>query len=102
MIPKDYYKALEIQPKSTLDQIRLAYGAISLSCHPDHVLQLDISYDEKRARLDHFLAATEAFVVLCDQRRRKQYDRDYAVGNLVLSWMEQEPRGGTPVREEPK
>lgn len=63
----DYYKELGVEKSASKDQIRKAYRKLALKYHPDHA-QGDKASEEK------FKKISEAYAVLSDDEKRKQYD----------------------------
>jgi curved DNA-binding protein CbpA len=64
---KDYYKAMEISPEATREEIKQAYRKLAMQYHPD------------RNRNDptceaHLKEVNEAYDVLGNEQRRRQYD----------------------------
>ena len=68
---KNYYKILEISPNSTLEEIKKAFRKLALQYHPD----------KNKASNAHekFIEITEAYEVLKDDEKRKEYDKIYHV-----------------------
>lgn len=64
---KDYYKTLGVQPNADIENIRNAYRKLSKKFHPD-VNNGDKFFEEK------FKEIQEAYEMLCDASKRKQYD----------------------------
>lgn len=66
---RDYYKVLGVAPTATADEIRKAYRLLSKKYHPDLNPDMKIYSDEKMKEL------VEAYSVLNDNGRRKEYDK---------------------------
>lgn len=65
---KDHYRTLDIKPAATLQEVKSAYRRLARLYHPD---VNEGSYSEVR-----FLDIKEAYDVLSDTNRRKQYDEE--------------------------
>ena len=63
----DYYKVLGVQKKASDAEIKKAYRKMAMKYHPDHT-KGDKSAEEK------FKQISEAYAVLSDKEKRKQYD----------------------------
>jgi len=63
---KDYYKVLGIDKNASVDDIKKAYRKLALKYHPDK------NGDEESAQ--KFKEINEAYQVLSDPQKRKQYD----------------------------
>ena len=63
----DYYKILGIAKKATNEEIKKAYRKLAMKYHPDHT-KGNKSDEEK------FKKISEAYAVLSDKEKRKQYD----------------------------
>jgi len=69
MTKKDYYKLLGVSKNSTREEIKKAYKKLALKYHPDRASEKDKNeYGEK------FKEISEAYAVLSDDTKRKQYD----------------------------
>ena len=66
MADKDYYEVLGVQKGATKDQIKDAYRKLALQFHPDRN-----KAPEAEAR---FKEISEAYAVLSDDEKRRQYD----------------------------
>lgn len=67
MAENDYYKILGVSKKSSDDEIKKAYRKLAMKYHPDH------SKGDKTAE-EKFKKISEAYAVLSDSEKRKQYD----------------------------
>lgn len=87
---KDYYKILGVDKKATDKDIKSAYKKMALKYHPDR--QGDKSEAEKKAAEEKFKEVGEAYQVLSDQNKRKQYDMfgttDFSFGSGGMSMEE--------------
>jgi len=70
---KDYYKVLGVDKNSTPDAIKKAYRQLALKYHPDR------NKGDKEAE-ERFKEINEAYAVLSDQEKRRQYDMFGAEG----------------------
>ena len=64
---KDYYKALGVEKSASADEIKKAYRKLALKYHPDR------NKGDKEAE-EKFKAINEAYAVLSDEAKRKEYD----------------------------
>ena len=67
MQQKDYYQILGLHREASEDEIKRAYRRLALQCHPDH--HPDDSESEEK-----FKEISEAYTVLSDSEKRKEYD----------------------------
>ena len=65
---EDYYKILGISKKASDKELKKAYRKLAMKYHPDHA-KGDKSAEEK------FKQISEAYAVLSDKEKRKQYDQ---------------------------
>jgi curved DNA-binding protein len=66
---EDYYKILGVEKNASADDIKKAYRTLALKYHPDRN-----PTDKKRSE-EKFKKVSEAYAVLSDPEKRKQYDR---------------------------
>ncbi|KDQ63756.1 hypothetical protein JAAARDRAFT_169924 [Jaapia argillacea MUCL 33604] len=71
----DYYSVLKVPKNASTDEIRQAYKKESLRTHPDR-LSNATSAEKKRAT-EQFQTVADAYYVLSDAKRRKEYDMLY-------------------------
>jgi curved DNA-binding protein CbpA len=70
---KDYYGVLELHPEATEEEIRRAYRRLALRWHPDR------NAGDARAE-ERFKEISEAYAVLIDPAKRREYDRARLAG----------------------
>lgn len=66
-IGKDFYKLLGVAPDADVDSIKSAYRKLAKIHHPD-------ANKGNKASEEKFKEVTEAYEILCDEKKRKQYD----------------------------
>src|SRR5712675_2827357 len=69
----DYYKVLGIEKSANVDEIKKAYRKLALEHHPDR-------NKGNKASEDKFKKISEAYAVLSDPEKRRQYDTVGASG----------------------
>jgi len=69
----DYYKLLGVSKNASEDEIKKAYRKLAMKYHPDH------ARDDKSAE-EKFKKISEAYAVLSDKEKRKQYDEFGSTG----------------------
>ncbi len=67
MNTEDYYKTLGVDKKATADEIKKAYRKLAVKYHPD-------KNPGNKAAEEKFKQISEAYAVLSDPEKRKQYD----------------------------
>lgn len=77
---KDYYKILGVNKQASQDEIKKAYRKLAVKYHPDK------NPDDKSAE-DKFKDVSEAYEVLKDPEKRKQYD------TLGANWKQYQQQG---------
>ena len=73
MAGEDYYKTLGVDRKASDGEIKKAYRRLAMKYHPDH------TKGDKSAE-DKFKRISEAYAVLSDKEKRRQYDQFGAEG----------------------
>jgi len=64
----DYYEVLQITPAATFDQVHKAYRTLAMQYHPDR--------NSTPGAGSAMAAINEAYTVLSDPTRRREYDRE--------------------------
>ena len=70
---RDYYEVLGVSKDASQDDIKKAFRKLSRQWHPD--MQHDKSDAEKKIAEEKFKEIAEAYEVLSDDSKRKQYDQ---------------------------
>lgn len=76
MVKKTYYEILEVDKKASQDEIKSAYRRLVMLYHPDK--------NKLPEAEEMFKGIAEAYSVLSDPGKRKQYDLDIEPGNVLL------------------
>ena len=90
----NYYDILEISPNASTEVIKAAYRSLVKKYHPDAGIEIDGG---------KFSKIEEAYNVLSDEKRRKEYDLQLSASNNVFSQKNKQKSKYTPtVCEEEK
>ena len=73
---KDYYKILGVEKTATEDEIKSAYRKLAMKWHPDR------NPDNVEEAKNKFAEINEAYEVLSNPEKRKQYDNPSPFGNF--------------------
>jgi len=71
----DYYRILNLNKSATQEEVRQAYRKESLKTHPDRLANATPA--ETRQATERFQAVADAYYVLSDSKRRREYDDLY-------------------------
>lgn len=94
---KDYYKVLEVSKEATSQQIKSAYREMAFKYHPDRCKDKVLS--------DTMKAVNEAYAVLSDPQKRKEYDLlsnqygDAAYSHFRKNYSEQDIFKGSDIQQ---
>jgi len=75
MVKKTYYEILEVDKKASQEDIKSAYRRLVMLYHPDKNKLLEAE--------EMFKGIAEAYSILSDPGKRKQYDRDIEPRNVL-------------------
>lgn len=73
---QDYYEVLGVAPDASLEEIKRAYHKLAFQCHPDRNSESEEA-NEEMERIN------EAFAVLADPVKRREYDLPRGYGRIV-------------------
>ena len=73
---KDFYEILGVKKDATKDEIRKAYKKLALKWHPDK------NPENKKEAEEKFKEIAEAYSVLSDPDKRKEYDNRDSIPNF--------------------
>jgi len=71
----DYYSLLGVGQNATSDEIRQAYKRESLKTHPDRLVNAPL--EERKRATERFQAVADAYYVLSDPKRKREYDMQW-------------------------
>lgn len=81
MSKKDYYEVLGVEKTATADEIKKAYRKLAKKYHPD------ANSDNKEEAEKKFKEIAEAYEVLSDEGKRKQYDNFRTCFRCRVRWI---------------
>lgn len=84
---KDFYKILNVSRGATTAEIKAAYRKLALALHPDR-------HDGCKAKTKAFKEASEAYNILADHTRRREYD--LSTGFTPSDWYNKNRRRPPP------
>ena len=73
---KDFYEVLGVKKDATKDEIRKAYKKLALKWHPDK------NPENKKEAEEKFKEIAEAYSVLSDPDKKKEYDNRDSIPNF--------------------
>lgn len=76
MAHKDYCKILGLSNNASADEIKKAYRKLAMQYHPDR------NHGKEEWANEKFKEINEAFSVLGDPEKRRQYDQSGTIGNI--------------------
>lgn len=76
-VAKDYYRILGVPKDASDDRIKKAYRKLAMKYHPDR------NPDKQKWANEKFKEINEAYGVLGDPEKRRQYDQFGTVGNIA-------------------
>ena len=79
---KDYYNILNISKDASLDEIKKSYRKLALKYHPD-------KNKDNEESTKKFQEITEAYSILGDEQKRKNYDH-YGFGDDHFNFEQKE------------
>ncbi len=80
---KDYYKILDVPAEAAAEEIRKAYRRLAFQCHPDR-------NPGNPQATDRFKEISEAYAVLIDPAKRREYDLSRQKGSAYTFHYNQE------------
>ena len=78
---KDYYATLKVKPTAGADEIKVSFRTLAKQCHPD------LNPGDKTAE-ERFKEANEAYVVLGDPEKRRNYDSDLRIRQVSAGFQQ--------------
>ena len=70
---ENYYETLEVSKNASKEVIEKAYKALALKYHPD----VQSNNKDKKISEDKFKTIAEAYEILSDEQKKKQYDEKF-------------------------
>ena len=85
----NYYQILGLTETADMEAIKKAYRRLAKECHPD-------AYPGDKKAEERFKQITEAYAVLSDAKKRKEYDRGRTQPKGCQNHQEQETKTKKP------
>ena len=92
---RDYYEVLGIDKNASADDIKMAYRKAAMKWHPDR--WVNGTDEEKKTAEEKFKEISEAYSILSDETKRKQYDnggRSFEDMDMSVFFRDFNPFGG--------
>jgi curved DNA-binding protein CbpA len=106
MVP-DPYKALGLTHDASPEEIKRDYRKLAMKLHPDRLTRMQASPDEMQIASSKFAAISAAYLLLSDEKRKRDYDHIYKYGGYD-ELPEDSPQtqtyetNGTPLKKTPQ
>jgi curved DNA-binding protein CbpA len=84
----NYYAILGLDPGASQESIKVAYRRLAREVHPDSKIHATVG--EKNLFSIHMVQLNEAYSVLSDAKRRREYDEQLRIQGIL------EPRDSAP------
>jgi DnaJ-class molecular chaperone len=97
----DYYTLLQIENNVSVDQVRQAFHRFAAKYHPDRFLGVGAEQSKIERASQIYRRGAEAYKVLSDPQRRKQYDFGLERGQLRFDANAEQPTAPAVVGQWP-
>lgn len=82
---KDWYSVLGAEPTDSLTELRQKYQKLAIMYHPDKQ-SADVPAGELKERVQRFIEIDQAWKILGNEERKKDYDLQQRELELTKSW----------------